>query len=255
MTSTHGKFIWYELLTSDPAAAARFYAQVIGWSASAPADHGGYGHFAADGEQVAGLMALPNGAPMPAGWLGYICVDDVDATLAAITAAGGTIHMPANDIPGTGRIAMVADPQGGVFYVMTPKGVGASTSFSMELLQRCSWNELSTTDQNGALAFYQGLFGWTQGDAMDMGALGQYRFINRADGGIGAVTPCPPGGPPTVWTYYFRVPDIDAAVARVIAAGGSIAHGPSAVPGDDHIIIGTDPQGASFALVGKRAAA
>ncbi len=255
MTGTHGKFIWYELLTSDPVAAAGFYAQVIGWTASAPAEHGGYGHFAADGEQVAGLMALPNGAPMPAGWLGYICVDDVDATLAAITDTGGSVHMPANEIQGTGRISMVADPQGGVFYVMTPKGVGTSTSFSMELPGRCSWNELSTTDQSGALAFYQRLFGWTQGDAMDMGALGQYRFINRADGGIGAVTPCPLGGPPTVWTYYFRVPDIDAAVARVTAAGGSIADGPSEVPGGDHIIIGTDPQGASFALVGKRAVA
>ena len=196
MTGTHGKFIWYELLTSDPAAAARFYAQVIGWTATAPAAAGGYGHFAADGEQVAGLMALPNGAPMPAGWLGYICVDDVDATLAAITAAGGTVHMPATDIPGTGRIAMVVDPQGGMFYVMTPGGVGASTTFSMELLRRCSWNELSTTDQNGALAFYQGLFGWTQGDAMDMGALGQYRFINRDDGGIGAVTPARPAARP-----------------------------------------------------------
>ncbi|HPU16603.1 MAG TPA: VOC family protein, partial [Polymorphobacter sp.] len=79
--------------------------------------------------------------------------------------------------------------------------------------------------------------------------------INHDGAGIGAVTPCPLGGPPTVWTYYFRVPDIDAAVARVTAAGGSIADGPSEVPGGDHIIIGTDPQGASFALVGKRAVA
>jgi predicted enzyme related to lactoylglutathione lyase len=90
---------------------------------------------------------------------------------------------------------------------------------------------------------------------MDMGPMGQYRFINHDGGGIGAVMPCQPGGPPTSWTYYFRVPDIDAAVARVTAAGGSIAHGPSEVPGDDHVIVGLDPQGASFALVGKRGAA
>ena len=256
MTRTHGKFVWYELLTTDPDAAARFYGAVLGWTmhgaANSPND---YRQFAAAGTDVAGLMALPAGAPMPPVWLGYIGVDDIDASVAAITGAGGSIHMPVTGVPGIGRFALVADPQGGMVYVMQPVGDGESTSFSTDLTGRCSWNELSTTDQHSALAFYQGQFGWTQGDAMDMGPMGEYRFINHDGGGIGAVTPCPPGGPPTVWTYYFRVPDIDAAAARVTAAGGSIAHGPSEVPGDDHIIIGIDPQGASFALVGKRGAA
>src|SRR3712207_1299795 len=120
MTNQHGDFIWYELLTSDVEAAARFYGAVIGWQASTCewADNG-YKLFGIGGTDVAGLMPIPaDAAGMHPAWLGYVGVENVDAMAAGIVQAGGAQHMPPTDIPGVGRFAMMADPQGGVFYVM-----------------------------------------------------------------------------------------------------------------------------------------
>ena len=83
-----------------------------------------------------------------------------------------------------------------------------------------------------------------------MGELGEYRFFFFNGTTIGAVCGVQPGGSQG-WRYYVRVPSISKAVEAVNAGGGSVAMGPHEVPGGDHIIIGKDPQGAEFALVGK----
>jgi hypothetical protein len=256
MANRHGDFVWYELLTTDPDAAASFYGSVIGWQASDSGQAGmDYRQFSMDGVHVGGMMALPPGAAamgMRPGWLGYIGVDDVDASVAKITAAGGTVHMPARDIPGVGRFAMLADPQGIVFYVMRGSVEGTSTSFSSTDQGHCSWNELAASDPAAALDFYAVQFGWVKGAVMPMGEMGDYQFIQQGGVTIGAMMQCQADGPPPMWTFYFRVADIDAATERVRAAGGQILHGPSEVPGGEYIIVGADPQGAPFALVGKR---
>ena len=255
MANKHGDFIWYELMTSDPDGAAAFYGPLLGW-AFGSADQPGmdYRQFTAtDGEMVGGCIKSPNGAPMPSMWLGYIGVDDVDASVANIRAAGGQIHMEPEDIPGVGRFAFVADPQGVPFYVMRGSSEGSSNAFSYEKPRdgHCAWNELSTTDPVGAMAFYTGQFGWVKDGDMDMGPMGKYEFIRHGEQ-IGAIMPKMPEQPVAAWSYYFRVPDIDAAKAQAESASGQIIHGPSEVPGGDWIISGIDPQGAMFSLVGKR---
>lgn len=127
-------FIWYELLTSDPDAAARFYGAVMGWQSADSGQAGmDYRFLSKDGVAVGGLMALPPGAAeagMRPGWLGYVSVADVDRAVGSFIATGGALHMPAMDVPGIGRMAMVADPQGAALYVMTPIGTDAATSFA-----------------------------------------------------------------------------------------------------------------------------
>jgi predicted enzyme related to lactoylglutathione lyase len=153
---------------------------------------------------------------------------------------------------------MVADPQGPPFYVMKPIPPAGgenqqSDVFSPDAVQRCGWNELSTNDAVAALDFYTAQFGWEKGDAMPMGEAGDYRFINRGGEMIGAIFPAAAGafkGEHPHWRYYFRVPSISAAKAAAEQAGGTIRIGPMEVPGGDHIIVGSDPQGAEFALVG-----
>lgn len=256
MPNPHGSFIWYELLTTDPDAAAAFYGGVIGWTAQSAEQPGvDYRIFSAQGTAVAGHMALPRGAAeagMRPGWLGYIGVDDVDAAVAKITAADGSVHMPAMDLQGVGRMAMVVDPQGVSFYVMRGASEEESTSFAPMKEAHCSWNELVTTDQGAALAFYIDQFGWKKGDAMPMGEMGEYRFINHGGGMIGAVMTCPPDGPPPMWRFYFRVPDIDATAERIKANGGAIIYGPVEIPGGEFAVNATDPQDAVFGLVGPR---
>jgi uncharacterized protein len=265
MTNQQGDFIWYELLTADADAAADFYGKVIGWSSqSSGMPDMDYRFFSSgDGSDnkdgVGGFMAIT--PDMAAGgarpcWLGYIATDDVDASVAALTARGGTVLMPAMDLEGVGRMAMVADPQGAVFYVM--KGASDETSHSFAALEpkvgHCAWNELSTTDPEGAKAFYGALFGWTKDGELDMGPMGKYEFLKVSGGrfALGAVMPKMPEMPVSAWSFYFRVPDIDAAVAAISAGGGSVINGPMEIPGGDFSLNGIDPQGAHFGLVGAR---
>ncbi|MGD9946535.1 MAG: VOC family protein [Burkholderiaceae bacterium] len=256
MRNAQGEFIWYELLTSDVQGAAGFYGAVLGWRArSAGEDMGGYQLLSAGGVDVAGLMKLPDeaaGNGMRPGWLGYIGVNDVDAMASDVAASGGRQYMPPTDIPGVGRFAMLADPQGIAFYVMRGAMDERSVSFSPDRVGHCHWNELSTPDPAAALSFYGSRFGWTLGDAMPMGELGDYQFIHHQGQMIGAVMRNPKEGPPPMWNFYFGVDDIDTAARAVSAGGGNISYGPAEVPGGSHIIVGTDPQGAVFGLVGPR---
>lgn len=263
MANAHGDFIWYELLTSDADAAADFYGKVVGWTAldSGQPDmdyrffSSGDGSDMTDG--VGGFMAITpdmaSGGAVPC-WLGYIGVDDVDASVAAMTSAGGTVQMPAFDMPGVGRMAMVSDPQGAPFYVMKGASDETSHSFASETPKNghCAWNELSTTDTASAVDFYTAQFGWKQEGNMDMGPMGKYLFLHHGPGMIGAIMPKMPQMPVSAWVYYFRVPDIDVAVKTITANGGTILQEPHEIPGGDYSMNALDPQGAAFALVGRR---
>ncbi len=263
MANAHGDFIWYELLTSDADAAADFYAKVIGWAAidsgQTEMDYrffsSGDGSDMADG--VGGFMTIT--PDMAAGgavacWLGYIGVDDVDASVASMTAAGASVQMPAMDLEGVGRMAMVSDPQGAPFYVMKGASDETSHSFASETpkVGHCAWNELSTTDTAAAVDFYGAQFGWKQEGDMDMGPMGKYLFLHHGPGMIGAIMPKMPEMPVSAWTYYFRVADIDVAVEAINALGGKVLQDPTEIPGGEYSLIALDPQGASFGLVGGR---
>jgi predicted enzyme related to lactoylglutathione lyase len=196
------------------------------------------------------MMKPPEGGPPP-GWFGYIGVDDVDAAVARIQSAGGSVHMPPTDIEGVGRLAMVADPQGVVFYVMKGSSPEGSSAFKRMAPGHGEWNELVTTDDQAALDFYGEQFGWKKDGAMPMGEMGDYSFLGHDGGMIGAVMKAPPGVTPG-WNYFFRVGDIDEAKQRIEDAGGSISQGPIEVPGGDFVIYAADPQGAKFGVVGSR---
>ena len=256
-----GSWIWYELMTPDADGSKAFYDRVVGWNIQTThGDSKDYGFInTADGGMTGGVLHLTpemqqHGA-RPC-WVGYLGAEDVDASLGAVEAAGGKVLMPARDIEMAGRIAMVADPNGAPFYIMTPRqpegAGGESTAFHPTLVGRCAWNELMGADQQAALDFYTGLFGWSLPDPMDMGPMGTYQFVAHDDVTMGAIMRKPEQAPVSAWTHYFRVADIDAAQAAVNEGGGTIMTGPMEVPGGDWIIQGTDPQGAFFALVGAR---
>ena len=253
MANKQGEFIWYELMTPDVAGARAFYQAVAGWTIADKSEMPGmdYRMVNAPDGSVGGVM--PIDADMAAHgarpiWVGYVGVEDVDASVAAIKAMGGAIHMGPVDIPDVGRLAMASDPQGGLFYVM--RGAvedGTSTAFAPGKLGHCGWNELSTPDQDGAHAFYGKLFGWTNPETMPMGPMGDYRFLYLDDLRLGASMH---RDGQAFWQSYFHVASINAAADAVKAQGGTVDQGPMEVPGGDHIIVGTDPQGARFALVG-----
>jgi len=259
-TNAHGSFIWYELITPDPDGAKAFYDAVVGWTiGEASPEFNGYRMIGrSDGGSAGGVLPLTDEMRQHGArptWLGYIGVDDVDEAVAAIEKAGGKALMPAFDIPDIGRIALVADPQGVPFYVMKPTPPAGnedkvSDVFSPDRPGRVSWNELATRDPKAALDFYVSKFGWTKGDVMPMGDMGDYQFITHHGVPLGAMMTAAPENQ-SRWRYYIRVGNVDRAKQAVEAGGGTVIHGPQEVPGGDRILIGTDPQGAEFALVGK----
>ncbi|HEX4767985.1 MAG TPA: VOC family protein [Lichenihabitans sp.] len=249
--SHHGKFVWCELMTADPAVAATFYGKVVGWSAKDwGAPDRNYLILSAGESVVGGIMDLPPGAQP--GWIAYIAVDDVDAAAAKLEKAGGKIHKPADDIPTIGRFCVVADPQGAPFILFKPmRSENPPPAADPTAPGQISWHELHATDWQPAFDFYAGLFGWTKGEAIDMGPMGTYQIFN-VDGAMagGMMTKTVLGVP--FWLSYFNVEAVDAAVVRLKEAGGELMHGPQEVPGGSWIAQARDPQGAFFAVVGPK---
>lgn len=261
MTTLQGSFIWYELMTTDAPGAKAFYDAVVGWNIDAQSASPDMEYRMInrpDGGMTGGVFTL-NDEMLSHGarpcWLGYIGVDDCDAAAAAVTAAGGSVTMPPMNIPMAGRIAMVADCCGAPYYIMTPTpppGGGESTAFSVADSGACGWNELSAGNQANAIAYYTSLYGWGLPEPMDMGPMGKYQFIDHDGVTVGAIMQKRAERPLPVWQHYFRVVSIAEAAKQVEAAGGSITQGPHEVPGDDWIVVGVDPQGAEFCLVGGK---
>ncbi|QIL01721.1 VOC family protein [Sphingomonas sinipercae] len=263
MTNPHGSFIWYELMTSDAKAAGDFYGAVVGgWTFGepmpGPVDYRAIQR--SDGGNAGGVLQLDDSmrskGARPA-WLGYIGVDDLDAEVAAVERDGGKTMMPPWDVPGIGRLAMVADPQGAPFYLMKPtpppgQEGKSSDVFSYDQAEHVRWNELATTDCDGAVDFYTRHYGWRQEGDMDMGEMGKYRFIHQGGGMIGAIMRKPPQMPASSWSFYIGVDDIDRAATAVKAGSGQVLMGPHQIPGGEYSLNGIDPQGASFGLVGPR---
>ena len=184
-------------------------------------------------------------------WMGYIGVDDVDAFAQRVTAAGGAVRRPPEDIPGVGRFAVVADPDGAGFMLF--RGVGEMPAPAAGgTAGHIGWHELHAGNGERAFAFYSGLFGWTKAEAMDMGPMGVYQLFATGGAPVGGMMTKTADMPMPAWLYYFNVDAVDAAMARVKDAGGQVVNGPMEVPGGSWIAQCTDPQGAMFAMVGAK---
>ena len=182
MSSKPSHYIWYELMTTDADAAARFYGAVVGWSVVrlrpdrqgvwSVVDGGAAGRRSADDPDrrrrtghASGVGGLPLGRRRRRQRRGD-------------HSGRRRVWMPANDVPGVGRMALVADPQGAGFYVMTPIGDTPSPSFTPGRPGFGGWNELHTTDWQAAFGFYAAQFGWGKTHEMDMGPMGTYLLFN-----------------------------------------------------------------------------
>ena len=245
-----GRFIWHELVTTDPDAASDFYSKVVPWKTQ---DSGmpSYTLWMAGKTQVGGLTGLPEGAAAdtPPHWIVYIATSDVDATVAEAERLGGKVIKGATDIPNMGRFAVLADPQGATFAVYTPPGPPPEGSTGPSGPGAFNWHELTTTDYAAALDFYVELFGWEKGPAHDMGAMGVYQLINQSGAQVGGIYNLSTPSTPPHWLSYVGVADCEKATAAAKAAGARILNGPMEVPGGSWITMMMDPQGGAFAVV------
>lgn len=262
-----GRPIWYELMTPDAGAVAPFYKAVIGWDIPAqghPMPNGSeYSEIRrADGGHAGGVLKLtPQMAEhgVKPAWFPYFDVPDVDAFTLKAKEMGAAVFIAPMSMEGVGRMAMLGDPQGASFYLMDPtpppgQPDAQSDVFKSKAPGHCWWNELETTDEPAASAFYVRLFGWDADKFMPMGERGNYRFVEHHGQQIGAINPAMEDYMRVGWMPYFGVADIDAAYAAAKANGGKIHYDIHPVPGGDFIFACDDPAGALVGFTGPKGA-
>lgn len=247
---TPGTFCWIELATTDPAAAKRFYKELLGWNTSdldmgityTMADVG-------EGKFVAGMMELPPPAKAmgaPPHWMSYVAVEDVPAAIARATSLGGAlVHGP---MPmGPGSLAVLKDPAGGVFSVWhdpDPKNI-----FVYGAPGALCWNELISTNLDVAARYYADLFGWKLERAPMDGM--EYTLAKAGDVQVGGMMAQPEemAGAPSMWIAYFAVASCDDVVTKAGELGGKVLVPPMDIPTVGRFATLADPQGAAFSIL------
>jgi uncharacterized protein len=254
MGNSSGRFVWYELATTDLEASKAFYASVVGWGtreASIPGS--AYCQFTAGNTPVAGLFKLPadarrNGA-VPQ-WLGFVGVNDVDVATGRVKQLGGTVHVPPTNVPNITRFSVIADPQMAALALVKKPERSNERSARPDAPGHVGWHELLASDLERVFAFYSELLGWQPTEA-PAGLEGIYQLFSAGTETIGGLFTRPETSPSSHWLYYFNVGDIVAAAKRVKDSGGQILYGPVAVPGGTRVAHCTDPQGVIFALIDR----
>lgn len=250
------RFVWHELATKDVEGAKRFYGEVFSWKFDAGNDPS-YPHITAGDEMIGGIRQMRPEEPQPPSWLGYIAVDDVAATVAAITGAGGKVHVPTTKLENVGTFAVAADPTGAVFApwksarpeedVERP-GVPKPFTFC--------WDEVMTTDPAAAGSFYQKVFGW-QLRPVDMGGGTTYTLLDRPgvknafgeQASAGGMMKSPPDMPYSYWISYVGVDNCDQRCEHATKLGARVTVPPTDIPNVGRFAIWLDPQGASIAIL------
>jgi predicted enzyme related to lactoylglutathione lyase len=239
---------WVDLMTTDLAAAKRFYGPLLGWQLTdGPPETGGYVLADIDGRSVAGLMSMQDGMAHPPVWTTYLATDDAAATAEKITTAGGQVVMPPMDVMGLGVMAVAQDPTGGTFGIWQSKEhTGVQLANEPGAL---TWNEFMTRDYAAAKDFYSAVFGYTYtemgGDDFEYAAI---EVDGNTVGGVGVLGPDVPAQVPPHWRVYFEVGDPDATAEAVTHAGGSVLRAPEDAPYGRHGDV-ADPQGARFSII------
>jgi predicted enzyme related to lactoylglutathione lyase len=193
-------------------------------------------------KDVGGLAAPPADRDVPPSWLTYITVDDVDAAAARVPSLGGSVLMAPYDVPTIGRVAIVADPQGGKFAAFQSLTPGATDT--TPATHSFCWAAIVAKNADAIVPFYTSLFGWTPSP---MGEPGHVLF-SRGEEMVGSTMQSADTSKPTQWLNYVAVEDLGASTKKAQAAGAELVYGPVVVPNQGSYAVVTDPTGAMVAL-------
>lgn len=236
-----GKFVWHEQVSPDPTQAESFYTQLFGWGTEVfKPGEADYTMISAGGGSHGAFAKAMEGAPPPH-WLGHVRVEKLEETIEKAKQAGGTLAAGPFEMGEVGRMAIIADPQGAYLSAFEPQGDGPVPEGVFV------WDELGTTDADGAQHFYEQVFGWTTSDMGD--EFGGYRIFNRGEDGIAGLMTLPDASVPPHWQPYVAVDDPDATSAKAIELGGTVLVEAMDVPKVGRIAVLRDPQGAIVGII------
>jgi predicted enzyme related to lactoylglutathione lyase len=260
---------WIDTSQPDPQAAADFYGALFGWELEdvmPPDAPGRYFMARIRGKDVAGVGSIPEGAPQMATWNTYVWVDSADETASKVQEAGGSVMMEPFDVGDAGRMAVLTDPEGAVFFVWEARANKGSQIVNEHGSN--NFNNLNTRDLKQAKAFYGAVFGWETleldggaqmwtlpgyGDHLEelspglrkgMEEMGAPKGFEDVVAGINEIRDDQPDTPPQ-WGLTFAVDDADAIAEKASELGGKVIAPPFDAPWVRMTVI-ADPQGAIF---------
>jgi uncharacterized protein len=260
---------WADTSQPDPDAAAAFYGDLFGWemvNVMDPGDEAKYYVGRIRGLDAAAVGSIPEAAPPMAMWNTYIWVDSADETAEKAKGAGGSVLMEPFDVGDSGRMAVLADPEGAAFCVWQAnehKGARIVNEHGS-----VNFNSLHTRDAGAAKEFYGTLFGW---GTMDVGGGAEMWTLPGYGDHLEELTPgvkeqtIEAGGPegfwdvvasivplgddqpdtPAHWSVTFAVDDADAIAAKATELGGKVIAPPMDLPWVRTTVL-ADPAGATF---------
>jgi predicted enzyme related to lactoylglutathione lyase len=237
-----GQPLWLDLVTEDADAAASFYEDLLGWEivpgreADLLVRNGG--------RDIAAIYQISDEMPnaSESQWLVGIVTDDLESSVEAARSAGGTVLREITDVPGSGRYAVLRDPQGAVVLVGTPsRDLGGPRAHGNFV-----WAELWTDDLDAAAAFYAKLLGY-QRRSVDRPA-GSYTVFSAGDAPQAGLVGTPDAEVKPAWAPYIAVSDLAATVARVDDLGGEVVIAPADDFAGGNVALIADPTGAALFL-------
>ncbi len=241
---------WVDLLTSDTARAEQFYGELFGWTVEHGDEekYGGYIMFRRDGKMVGGCMRNDGSSGAPDMWSVYLASDDARRTVERAAELGGTVIVPAMDVPEQGVMAMVTDPSGAAVGVWQ-----GSQNPGIEVVAEPgtpNWYELHTRDYERTVRFYEDVFGW---DTHVMSDTDDFRYTTLGEGrsqqaGVMDAAAMLPDHVPGLWGVYWGVEDPDAVIEKAQALGATVLH-PAEDTAYGRMATLADPTGAMFRII------
>lgn len=243
-----GRFVWCDLMATDPEAARRFYGALFPvWQLGARDEpEAGFQRISLSGRTIGSFVDLNPAYGLPSHWVPYLTVRSVDEACAHAKELGGKVHSPPMEMAGLGRFAVLGDPQGAVFSPIEPAEETPEHNGPMPAGAFC-WLELLTTDAASAAAFYAKVLGWSHAEVPMGGA--PYHLFRRGERDAAGMVQMPAGAEEKPgWLAYVYTSDMDASVARVTELGGRVWRAVAHVPGVGQFAVAADPNGAKVAL-------
>jgi uncharacterized protein len=246
---------WVEALHDDPRAAGAFYGSLFGWALVSSEPEPGEDEYLVArlrGRDVAGIGTLPrSGNGMAPAWVTHVRVQNAEAAVEAVKAAGGEVLDGPIDAAPAGRFAVLADPTGAVFCAWQ-----AEIRDGAELINEPgAWamSALQTTAPARAAEFYGAVFGWAP---EPFGPIHLFRLPGYVGGTpdqpvprdvVAVMVPLGDAGAGSRWDVDFWVQDADATAAHAVELGGRVVMPPHDRPPFRSAVL-ADPGGAAFSI-------
>ncbi len=248
-----GTFCWVELATPDAEASKKFYSELLGWTwTDMPmSETMVYTMLERNDKYVGALFQIHEemlAQGMHPHWVCYISTDDVEAATDRVRDAGGNVINEPFDVFTAGRMSVVSDPSGATFGIwQAGEHIGAGLIQEPGFL---GWNELYTTDTEGANAFYASVFNWDRTTHQVGPEAEDYHEFTLGEAHVAGMLQIKPhwGEVPPNWGSYFCVEDIEASFQKAQDLGANVIV-PVMDESDIRFCYLQDPQGVYFGLV------